>query len=143
LAAFKTLAIKRISESQENQSSKPGFQITRGQGGAPPPIPDFLLNLWQKARAERSFSALRRIKSWQRNRINNSTAETLTPTLTEEAIQYITIAVISHPGRAKTRNITIWMMVMMKARNEMLMKTNYENIENIFAFYFENNFYIE
>jgi hypothetical protein len=86
---------------------------------------------------------LRRIKSWQRNRINNSTAETLTPTLTEEAIQYITIAVISHPGRAKTRNITIWMMVMMKARNEMLMKTNYENIENIFAFYFENNFYIE
>ncbi len=32
---------------------------------------------------------------------------------------------------------------MMKARNEMLMKTNYENIENIFAFYFENNFYIE
>lgn len=65
--------------------------------------------------AERSFSALRRIKSWQRNRISSSTAEicikvaTLAPTLTEEATQYIIHDFISHPSRAKTRNITIFM----------------------------------
>jgi len=65
--------------------------------------------------AERSFSALRRIKSWQRNRISSSTVEicikvaTLAPTLTEEAIQYIIDDFKSHPGRAKTRNITIFM----------------------------------
>jgi hypothetical protein len=65
--------------------------------------------------AERTFSALRRIKSWQRNRISNSTAEIcikfamLAPTLTNEAIQYIINDFISHPGRAKTRNITIFM----------------------------------
>jgi hypothetical protein len=64
--------------------------------------------------AERSFSALRRIKSWQRNRISSSTVEicikfaTLAPTLTEEAIQYIIHDFISHPGRAKTRHITIF-----------------------------------
>ncbi len=82
---------------------------------------------------ERSFSALRGINSWQRNRISNSAAEIriktalLAPTLTEEAIQYIIRDLVSRPGRAKTRNIAIWMM-MVKSRNETLMKTNYENI---------------
>ncbi len=65
--------------------------------------------------AERSFSTLRRIKSWQRNRISNSVLEicikasTLAPCLTDEAIQFIIRDFVSHPGRAKSRNITIFL----------------------------------
>jgi len=63
--------------------------------------------------AERSFSTLRRIKTWQRNRISDSAMEicikvsTLAPCLTDEAIQFIIRDFVSHPGRAKSRNITI------------------------------------
>ena len=65
--------------------------------------------------AERSFSTLRRIKSWQRNRISDSALEicikasTLAPCLTDEAIQFVIRDFVSHPGRAKSRNITISM----------------------------------
>ncbi|CAF2996418.1 unnamed protein product [Rotaria sp. Silwood2] len=65
--------------------------------------------------AERSFSTLRRIKSWQRNRISDSTVEicikasTLASSLSNEATQFIIRDFISHPGRAESRNITIFM----------------------------------
>jgi len=68
--------------------------------------------------------------------VSNSAAAILAQILTEEAMQYISQDFISHPGRTKTRNITIWMMVV-KSRNKTLMKANYENI---FASYFETNF---
>jgi hypothetical protein len=65
--------------------------------------------------AERSFSTLRRIKTWQRNRISDSAVEicikvsTLAPCLTDEAIQFVIRDFVSHPGRAKSRNITIFL----------------------------------
>ncbi|CAF2011031.1 unnamed protein product [Rotaria magnacalcarata] len=65
--------------------------------------------------AERSFSTLRRIKSWQRNRISDSTLEicikasNLSANLSDEAIKFIIRDFISHPRRAESRNITVFM----------------------------------
>ena len=65
--------------------------------------------------AERCFSTLRRIKSWQRNRISDSTLEIcikaseFNSCLDDEAIQFIIHDFISHPGREKFRNVAVFM----------------------------------
>jgi hypothetical protein len=64
--------------------------------------------------AERIFSTLRRTKSYLRNRLSNSTIEILLKIssldlqLTDEAINFIIKDFIQNPGRAKTRNITLF-----------------------------------
>jgi hypothetical protein len=64
--------------------------------------------------AERSFLTLRRVKTYQRNRISDTSLEicikasTLLPSLTDEAIQFIIRDFVSHPSRVKSRSITIF-----------------------------------
>ena len=64
--------------------------------------------------AERSFSMLRRIKSWLRNSLSDSTLEILMKIssskvdLTEDAIKYIIEDFISNPQRAKYRNVSVF-----------------------------------
>ncbi len=64
--------------------------------------------------AERMFSTLRRIKSWLRNRLSDTTVEILLKLssldiqLTDEGIDFIVQDFIKNPGRAKSRNITLF-----------------------------------
>ncbi len=64
--------------------------------------------------AERMFSTLRRIKSWLRNRLSDTTVEILLKLssldiqLTDQAIDFIIQDFIKNPGRAKSRNITLF-----------------------------------
>ncbi|CAF3333398.1 unnamed protein product [Rotaria socialis] len=64
--------------------------------------------------AERMFSILRRIKSWLRNRLNDTTIEillklsSLNIQLTDDGIDFIIQDFIKSPGRAKSRNVTLF-----------------------------------
>ncbi|CAF3776542.1 unnamed protein product [Rotaria sordida] len=64
--------------------------------------------------AERTFSTLKRIKSWLRNGLSNSTLEilikvsSLKVNLTDDAIKFIIDDFISNPQRAKRRNISVF-----------------------------------
>ncbi|CAF1455821.1 unnamed protein product [Rotaria magnacalcarata] len=64
--------------------------------------------------AERMFSTLRRIKSWLRNRLNDTTIEILLKLssldiqLTDHGIDFIVQDFIKNPGRAKSRNVTLF-----------------------------------
>lgn len=61
--------------------------------------------------SERMFSALRRIKTWLRNRLSNTSLEILVKAssldivLTEDAINFIIDDFVRNPGRAKSRNV--------------------------------------
>jgi len=65
--------------------------------------------------AERTFSTLRRIKSWLRNRLSDTTVEMLLKLssldiqLTDEGMDFIIQDFIKNPGRAKSRNITLFL----------------------------------
>lgn len=65
--------------------------------------------------AERMFSTLRRIKTWLRNRLSDSTVEMLLKVssldiqLTDDAIDFIVQDFIKNPGRAKSRNIALFL----------------------------------
>ncbi len=60
------------------------------------------------------FSTLRRIKSWLRNRLSDTTVEILLKLssldiqLTNQAIDFIIQDFIKNPRRAKSRNITLF-----------------------------------
>ncbi len=64
--------------------------------------------------AERMFTTLRRIKSWLRNRLSDTSVEILLKLssldieLTDEAINFIIQDFIKNPGRAKSRNVTLF-----------------------------------
>ena len=64
--------------------------------------------------AERTFSTLRRIKTWLRNNLSDTTLEILIkmsavkPDLTDEAMKFIMDDFISNPQRAKRRNISVF-----------------------------------
>jgi hypothetical protein len=64
--------------------------------------------------AERTFSALRRIKSWLRNRLSDVSLEILVKVaslgieLEEDSVDFIVHDFIRNPGRAKSRNITLF-----------------------------------
>ena len=63
---------------------------------------------------ERTFSTLRRIKSWLRNSLSDTTLEILIKMsankvdLTDDAIKFIIEDFISNPQRAKSRNISVF-----------------------------------
>ena len=63
---------------------------------------------------ERMFSGLRRIKTWLRNRLSDSTVEMLLKLssldirLTDDAIDSIVHDFIKNPGRAKSRNVALF-----------------------------------
>ncbi|CAF1535459.1 unnamed protein product, partial [Adineta steineri] len=65
--------------------------------------------------AERMFSTLRRIKNWLRNRLSDTTIEILIKLssikmdLTQDAITSIVEDFVKNPGRAKSRNVTLFM----------------------------------
>jgi len=65
--------------------------------------------------SERMFSTLRRIKSWSRNQFSDSTIEALVKVssldiqLTDEAINYIIQDFVKNPGRAKSRNVKLFL----------------------------------
>jgi hypothetical protein len=64
--------------------------------------------------AERTFSTLRRIKTWLRNSLSDSTLEILIKMsalkigLTDDAIKFIIEDFVSNPHRAKMRNINVF-----------------------------------
>ncbi|CAF4546828.1 unnamed protein product [Rotaria sp. Silwood2] len=64
--------------------------------------------------AERMFSTLRRIKSWLRNRLSDTTVEILLKLsnldiqLTDDGIDFIVQDFIKNPGCAKSRNVTLF-----------------------------------
>jgi len=64
--------------------------------------------------AERMFSTLRRIKTWMRNRLSDTTVEILLKVssldiqLTDDAVNFIVQDFVKNPGRAKSRNITLF-----------------------------------
>jgi hypothetical protein len=63
---------------------------------------------------ERTFSTLRRIKSWLRNSLSDSTLEILVKMsalkidLTDHAIKFIIEDFVSNPQRAKSRNVSVF-----------------------------------
>ncbi len=65
--------------------------------------------------AERMFSTLRRIKTWLRNRLSDNSVETLLKLsaleiqLTDDAVDFIVQDFVKNPGRAKSRNIALFL----------------------------------
>lgn len=65
--------------------------------------------------AERMFSTLRRIKTWLRNRLSDNTVEillklsSLNIQLTDDGVNFIVQDFVKHPGRAKSRNIALFL----------------------------------
>jgi hypothetical protein len=65
--------------------------------------------------AERMFSTLRRTKTWLRNRLSDNTVEILLKLasldieLTDDAANFIIQDFVKNPGRAKSRNITLFL----------------------------------
>ncbi|CAF4194678.1 unnamed protein product, partial [Rotaria sordida] len=65
--------------------------------------------------AERMFSTLRRIKTWLRNRLSDNTVEILLKLssldiqLTDDAVNFIVEDFVKNPGRAKSRNVALFL----------------------------------